>query len=94
MKYINFNYFKEFDGMTVEFEAEKSTGDDYRITAIVRLNGRLFIEYDCYGHPTYFDELIYKVGGIRVDICTVTLQKWAPSIAHLAEWDQSYPNNH
>jgi len=92
LKHINFDYFKEFDGMTVEFEAAKSIDDNYRITAIVRLNGRLFLEYDCISHYSYFDELIYKVGGVRVDVCETTLKKWVSSIANSAEWELSYPN--
>lgn len=88
---INFDHFKQFNGMEVEFEAEKSIENNYRITAIVRINGRLFLEYDCISHYSYFEELIYKVGGIRVDVCETTLKKWVSSIANAADWDLSYP---
>jgi len=91
MKQINFNYFKKFDGMTVEYEARKLINDQYGVSATVRLNKRLFLEYDCIAHYSYYDELIYKVAGIRVDVTTKKLNEWLPEIANAIDWGLIYP---
>ncbi len=93
LMHINFDYFKSFDGMTVEFEARKLRDDKYGVSATVRLNKRLFLEYDCIAHYSYFDELIYKSGEVRVDVTMKSLNDWLPFIANFIEgWEVICPN--